>query len=76
MSIRDLETKKDIFFNAIGVALAKREMSAEDCDYDGEYGVPKYVNRMCDTILVMIGRPELTTKDVLKVDRLAAGHSD
>lgn len=76
MDIRDLIASKESFFEAIGEALATRGKAAGDYDQDSVYGVPRYVARMCESIVGLIGRSDLTVKDVLHVERLAAGHSD
>lgn len=64
----------EVFFDEIGAALAARGSLPDDFKRDPEYKECRYVVRMCQKIAGLIG--DVSVKDVLRVERCAAGHVD
>lgn len=67
------------YYGLIDEALSARSASNGDLKTDREHRVPVYVSRMCAKLAqacVARGRPDVTIKDVLRLDMLASGHVD
>lgn len=64
------------YFEIIGAALNARGKAEDDFEQDMEFGEPRYVVRMCQQVLIQIGRADLTVRDILRKERCASGHVD
>ncbi len=64
------------YFDVIDAALKARGRAADDRDTDPEHRVPRYVVRMCESLVAAIGEPSVDIAKVLRMERCASGHID
>lgn len=61
---------------AIDDALCSRNSLSGDFSYDVEFGVPLYIRRLCEQLHAIIGRDDVSLRDVVAADTCASGHVD